>query len=501
MVNIYTKIFVLFCFLFCSTSCRSQQDLNETPKGNINKVSFQPDMMSLLRNPCTGWGLYDDACNDVARAEEYWRNQDRAAKQYSSFFYVRWRWSDMEPEEGKYAWLYDENYKRLIQGALDRGLKLCFCIYDNGQNNMYPGTPDFVREAGAKGYFVTKYPESQNWTPYADDPIFQEKLANFVKAFAKEYDNPDIVDFVDGFNLGWWGEAHHIVLTGDIQVGHPLFKEKLLPVFEWYTILYKSNFKNVIIAAPFNNEVGFMDEKRIVYDSKEYTMRRNGLGSQWFTDLEKSYALGMYGEVPLLGEQCYWGGCDFTDPVYHFSNWREVYEQTYRDAINYHFNTLDLRTVWDATNWITLAPDLVQKFMIEGGYRLYPTEVNLPFSVKRNETVSIDHSWCNLGCGYLPNNMKNWNYKYKVAFALLNNEDKIVKMWVDNKAEPSIWLKDKKHSYNIQVEIDNVDIGHYRWAVAIIDTTKNIPGIKLAIKNNNLVNGWSVLGDCCVCDK
>ena len=28
----------------------------------------------------------------------------------------------MEPEEGKYAWIYDENYKKLIQGALDRGL-------------------------------------------------------------------------------------------------------------------------------------------------------------------------------------------------------------------------------------------------------------------------------------------------------------------------------------------------------------------------------------------
>lgn len=496
------KLIIMF-LVFFTISCKGQQNLDKQPE-----ISFQPDKTSLIRNPCMGWGLYDDAAGEVANAEEYWSKQDNAAKQYSSFFYVRWRWSDMEPEEGKYAWIYDDNYKSLIKGALDRGLKLCFCIYDNGQHNLRQGTPDFVRLAGAKGYYVDgpndeEHQGLKHWTPYADDPIFQEKLTNFVKALAKEYDNPDIVDFVDGFNLGWWGEAHHIVLTGDICVGHPLFKEKLLPVFEWYTSLYKSNFKNVIISAPFNNEVGFMDEKRIVYDTKEYTMRRNGLGSQWFTDWEKSYAKAMYGEVPLLGEQCYWGEYPLweSDTAYDFATWRDVYEQTYRDAVSCHFNTLDLRTIVDADRWISCATDLVQKFMIEGGYRIYPTELVLPNKVRQEESVLISHTWCNIGCGYLPNNMKNWNYKYKVAFALLNGNNEVVKMWVDNEAEPSEWLKDKKKLYEYKVIINDIQPGNYKWAVAIIDSTKGIPGIKLAIKDNKVVNGWSIVGDCCVINK
>ena len=99
-----------------------------------------------------GWGLYDDAVGNVANAEEYWAAQDEAARNYASFFYIRWRWSEMKPEEGKYAWIYDENYKKLIQGALDRGLKLCFRIYDNGQDNIRQGTPEYVRAAGAQGY-------------------------------------------------------------------------------------------------------------------------------------------------------------------------------------------------------------------------------------------------------------------------------------------------------------------------------------------------------------
>ncbi|MGN1210867.1 MAG: hypothetical protein ACI4TM_04220, partial [Candidatus Cryptobacteroides sp.] len=67
-------------------------------KGNI-ETSLAPDSISVIRNPCCGWGLYDDAEDEVADAAEYWAKQDKAAE-YASFFYVRWRWSDMEPEEG-----------------------------------------------------------------------------------------------------------------------------------------------------------------------------------------------------------------------------------------------------------------------------------------------------------------------------------------------------------------------------------------------------------------
>ena len=48
------------------------------------------DSVSVLRNPCCGWGLYDDAEDEVADAEEYWERQDEASD-YASFFYIRWR--------------------------------------------------------------------------------------------------------------------------------------------------------------------------------------------------------------------------------------------------------------------------------------------------------------------------------------------------------------------------------------------------------------------------
>ena len=493
MKYIFLLCTVVFAFA-CENNNIPEENENSWETGGIkgnHELILSEDTTSLLRNPCMGWGLYDDAPAEVAEASSYWATQDYAARQYASYFYIRWRWSEMEPEEGKYVWLYDDNYKHLIQGALDRGLKLHFCIYDNSQDNIEPATPDFVREAGCEGYTVDIRGRTGEtiWTPYPDDPVFRQKYANFVAAFAKEYDDPDRVDIIDGFNLGWWGESHHIVLKD---------MSKLEDTFQWFTDLYSSHFKRIILDMPFNNEVGFETEKRLVYDSKTYAMRRNGLGSMWFNDIEQEWATDMFGEVLLVGEQCYWGpnindiANDTRFP--EMSTWRDAFEAAYSDAINYHFNTLDLRNPYETQKWLGQATDLVQRFMIKGGYRLSITKISLPEQLQSGQEAEIEVIWKNTGNGYLPNNMKNWNYKYKPAYALITNEGKVVKTWIDNDAEPSDWIDSNNYSYRLSVFADGIEPGEYQWGVAIVDKTKNnIPGINLAIKDKTVINGWVLL--------
>jgi hypothetical protein len=443
-----------------------------------------------------GWGLYDDAVGEVQQADAYWAAQDEAAKKYASFFYVRWRWSDMEPEEGKYAWLYDENYKKLIQGALDRGLKLCFRIYDNGRDNLRQGTPDFVRQAGAKGYTVKGASGKDFWNPYSDDSVFQEKLTRFVEAFAKEYDNPAVVDFIDGYNLGWWGESHHVVLQD---------KTKKETVLDWYTTLYASNFKKIIPIMCLNQTgQGIPVEQRIVFDGKGYGIRRDGLGSKWFHEVERNFAEQVYGKILLVGEGCYWGNSDDSkvpaiaesqkEDRFKLQTWRDIYDAACQDAVNYHFNMLDLREIPETQGWTGKAKDLVERFMIKGGYRLYPSELSLPKQLKEGEEAIIGHSWQNTGNGYLPNNMPNWGYKYKPAFALIDVNGTVVKYWIDEEAEPSGWLAGKDYPSRLSIRPEGIPAGKYQWAVAIVDRTKNAtPGIRLAIKDARLVNQWALL--------
>lgn len=463
-------------------------------QGDFRTINFTEDTLSVLKNPCNGWGVYDDANGPVQNADEYWKEQDEAARKYASFFYVRWRWSDMEPEEGKYAWLYDENYKKLIKGALDRGLKLCFRVYTDSQDNLYQSTPEYVRKAGADGYMAKDFYGKPVWTPYPDDGIFLDKLEKFVKAFAAEYDNPAIVDFVDAYNIGFWGECHSINLKRKGQ-------EQLEKVFDRISGIYSENFKNVMLVLPFGSQVGFEAEKRIAIDGKGYSMRRDGLGSMWFSNREQEITQEMYGKTLMIGESCWWQSSSdsirpfASDKKYKLNTWRDVYELTCKQAIEHHFNTLDLREIPETTGWTTRAKDLVEKFAVNGGYRIHPISVTCPVEMTVEDSVFIKHKWINTGNGYLPNNVKNWRFKYKPAFALIDSNGKPVKVFVDNDAEPSLWLNNNATDYVFNIRMGGVKAGKYKWAVAIVDTEHgNRPGIKLAVDKPELTDdGWIIL--------
>ena len=74
MKHIHLYLFALISVLLagCSHACQ--------------KVELQEDTISLLRNPCMGWGVYDDANDEVQNADIYWAAQDGAARRYASFF-------------------------------------------------------------------------------------------------------------------------------------------------------------------------------------------------------------------------------------------------------------------------------------------------------------------------------------------------------------------------------------------------------------------------------
>ena len=138
----------------------------------------------------------------------------------------------------------------------------------------------------------------------------------------------------------------------------------------------------------------------------------------------------------------------------------------------------------------------VERFISEGGYRLYPDRVSLPSSMKKGVSAKITHRWRNLGWGYLPNNIRQWNYKYKVAFALIDSEGKVAQLFIDDNCEPSDWRQGALKEYTFDVKAD-VKAGIYLWGVAIVDTTLgNTPGIQLAAaKLSTTTDGWTKLAN------
>lgn len=222
------RLWGLVCLLSCSgtlSACSGGDDeVNDEgdkglPAGNVT-VKVAGDKKTVLRNPLNGWVMYMGRGWD----ENFWTTEGydnmkvpELAKSvkvsdYASTCYIRTSWSSLNPSEGVYIW-NDPNARltKLLKSALDRNMRLSFRIVVDGRDQGL-NTPQYVFDAGAASYADPNGNNGESRkSPYPDDEIFQQKYAAFIEAFAKEFDDPDKVDFIDAYGLGKWGEAHTMI--------------------------------------------------------------------------------------------------------------------------------------------------------------------------------------------------------------------------------------------------------------------------------------------------
>ncbi|MBV5348107.1 hypothetical protein JZU61_00295 [bacterium] len=430
--------------------------------GQSTTKTFETDTTSVLRNPCVGWAIYCEGWEfentwrsiyPQVNAVNFWKQMDSVyAHKYATHIYIRILWSALEPEEGKYAWIYSKEFIKFIQEAKKRDLKLSFRVYCSTKSRTEEGTPKYVFDAGATyswDYGKRFGKEYQIRDAYMDDPVFLEKFEKFVEAFAQKFDDPDVTDYVDGFGVGWWGEGHHNNIRD---------KDNLPMLIDKITGFYYKYFKNIITV--YNLAHGHPDPtvisdfemaKELVYEQRGFIPRRDGLGSHWFSrgdrDMMHYY---FFPNSPLIGEGCYWlsNPVENLDPKssldtrFAMKDWPVTLKKGLDDALNFHYNTFDLRVPSEAKILIEDMPDQVQRFINHGGYRFIPENITFSNSASVGGNISVTHTWKNSGVGLLPNNHPNWNKKYKVAFALLDPKDKrIIYQSIIENSNPGTWIK------------------------------------------------------------
>jgi len=585
----------------------------------------------MLRNPAMGWMLYVDNTPDAfENPDKYWADFGAAADS-ASILLIRAPWSQFEPEEGKYAWLYDNNYKKLIQGAKDRGIKLALEVYVNSQDAYRQATPNYVRDAGADGFLipfgrgikssiqsvsttagsfsgsiadimdgneqtawssalnvsfpqyitfdfgaapvvannlslVTEYGSGQGitkvdveylsgsgwtkgaeglqiewgtnsdteevrnitfpavsttalrlkvtdanmkygnfsiseaylsdnsptdhfWSPYEDDPIFRDKFESFMDAFAAEYDDPSVTDFVDVYGLGWWGEMHNLKLKTETEQ----------QAANWLTDVFTTRFSHVLVNSV---EGGYLidhaDQKAI--SGVTAGIRRNSYASPQYLPKaaqDKIRAVWRKG-VPVFAEnnfQVYDTWRTTWSPFY--PNVGPMLRQAIIEALYTHSNVLDMRRPDDATTWTTRYPELVHHFNLYGGYRFVLQSVTLPERIRAGEAFELEQSWKNTAVGLFPNKRPNWNHKYKVAYALLNKDNGTVAAYTTlPEIEAGDWVRGSEYAYNSSIRFQGVAPGDYNLGVAIVDTTdEDQAAIQLAIRSPQTEEGWYSIGE------
>ncbi|MDR0692914.1 MAG: DUF4832 domain-containing protein [Prevotellaceae bacterium] len=429
---------------------------------------------------------------------------------YASACYIRTSWATMNPGDGVYAWR-DPNTKvgKMIEGARQRGKPIAFRFVVDGRDQGL-NTPQFVFDNGAEYYLENaSYPTRK--TPYPQNPVFQQYYTKFIEALAEDFNDPDRTAFIDAYGLGKWGEAHNVVYE-DPNTSTGANTERLKrEVFEWITNLYTRTFTEVPLVINYHRVVGHpasdgalnenTEELLTMAINKGYGLRQDAFGmTDYYKSWEKSFAKTWNYKRPIImeggwitgGTHRYW-----IDPSgkYREGHPEDVRQGEFDASMDAHVNMMDFRVGNETETWFTLCFGLVQRFISEGGYRLYPDQIYLPENISKGAEVTISHRWRNMGWGYFPNNIPQWNYKYKVAFALLDADDNVKKILVDTDSEPSNWLKDTPVSYDFKITVD-LPAGDYKWAVAIVDTKKdNQPAIQLAVSDDITAEGWVKLLD------
>ena len=182
------------------------------PMENYIDLELWQDDRTVLKNPHKGWywhyidnGYGRTSYRDGIAPGDYMEDFPGL-----SHLYLRFDWGDVEKEEGKRDWSY-------INSIMDewgaKGYRFSFrmCTYEGGgaPESIRYATPKWVYDAGANYTELS----GDRIEPDYGDPIYLEKLENFMKEFGARYNSDPRVDFVDIGTFGTWGEGHTVIGT------------------------------------------------------------------------------------------------------------------------------------------------------------------------------------------------------------------------------------------------------------------------------------------------
>ena len=319
-----------------------------------------------------------------------------------STVYLRVLWNDIEPEEGEYRWdLFDS----VAQNWIAKGKKIAIRIICCNQTEN--ATPQFVRDAGAKGFWFeykthaakgARFPP--RWEPVYDDPVFLAKLESFVKAFARRYDGDPSVAFVDVGSFGIYGEGN---LYGTTQqyLGDPEHRAEFMRLAKLHLDLWKRLMPNTYLVVSDDIEGGWSREEDP--DLMRYC-RENGIG---FRD-DSIFCF----PIPGTNKNCpfaYWA----------HDGWARKFAPTLPVVVETgHYTSVCGTPKWDDEEYVRCVeayqasymsihdfPDVHLKLCRDAidrinriiGYRFELREVSYPEEVKIGEKVEIKSIWVNAG--------------------------------------------------------------------------------------------------------
>jgi hypothetical protein len=425
---------------------------------------FPEDSNEVLRNPGKGYILYN-ARNEVP---ELW--------QLAVAGYARIDWHMLQPKsENEYDW---SAIDVPLEACKKHGLKMTFGIMN--ANSVNPGldVPQWVYDAGAKyvekrihNYLKDVWYERKRF-PIWDDPVFLEKLDNFVAALAARYNGDPDIEYIENRAYGNWGEWHQI----DIDTTPPS-DATLRRIVD----MYADRFTRTRLIIPTNTVCqSDLPEPFAQYavDQRGYGLKREGL----VTLPDSMYGVQYCdGKAPAEGE---WQSSyrDFQQT----GRWSDEYiDHTFRVGKFTYYN-LGYFGGDSAAYWADKA-EQIRYWANRMGYWFRLTEASYPANLGNGSTETVVLKFRNDGIAPI-------YIRAHVKLALLDEAYNVLHMKTLEGVRPFDWKPGK-----VVVETERFSFPHEakgrKLALGLFtDTSLAGPDIKLGTAGRR-PDGWYVLSD------
>ncbi len=364
----------------------------EAPNADRVVVELQDDGRALI-NPNMGWTMhfYSNITSNYGSRLEPSDALDWF--EGCSVVYLRLPWSYLEPEEGVFNWaIVDTPAQRWIA----RGKQVAF-RFTTSENWLEYATPKWVFDAGAKGVRYTwtegEKEDGKCVDPEFDDPIYLEKLENFLAAAGKRYNGNPHVAFIDVGTYGMWGEGHS---TLGVWRGVPhsrMTPERTLDVVRKHVDLHKKYFPDVQLC--ISDDVAGPEAPGRDYPTTDYalsqgvSLRDDSILVQpqpksWF---HSEMASKFWPTMPVILEH------EHLMSSKERGAWDD--ELLCKSVEDYHASYMSIHWFPDV-EWQELS-DTVRRINKRLGYRLLPSRVEYPKSVKIDAFFDVAWRLQNVG--------------------------------------------------------------------------------------------------------
>lgn len=439
--------------------------------GQSETVIVRPrEIHDILVNPGMGITTFQRFNGDTINPGHEWSEEGPTAKLApadtrpdfpdTSIAYIRWFWSQIEPERGKYRW-------DAIDLALDQARQhhqtLAIRLMPYDARHPLPG---WYQNSGARRANKPDDKDGAIWSPDSGDPAYLENWGEVVAGAGQRYDGHPYLDSVDVSTFGYWGEG-----WGPYPPEWPT-QQRLIDQ-------YFDAFHRTPLLMNF-------DELRAL----DYAVHR---GAGWRLDcwgdmgrpgrnfahmldlypqqVAKAHAEEIWKHSPVSLEACgtplSWKDSNFDLPY--------ILDQ----ALRWHATSINIKSTAIPAEWKPPFDEFQKKI----GYRFILRRVEYPRAVRAGRMAPFRMWWLNAGVAPVYRDYILALEMHSAGASRIIRTDARVRDWLPGDAvfEDTVYVP------------EDLPAGAYRLRVALLDPRTLTPAIRLAIEGRQ-EDGWYDVG-------